>query len=502
MGIIARQSILTTISSYIGVGLGYINVLFFFPEILNPEELGLYRAIHFAALMLVPIAQLGVPTAIARYHPKYSKNPEANSQFEGYIFQQAGVGFLLFIVLLIAFHTPLFRFFEEKSPQVKEYDVFIVGLVFIMVLNVLMEGFCRARYFIFLPNLLRDVGLKLGAFLAIGLYQYGLISFPLLVGNLILFNGLSVLLLAIFLRKKGALRIKMPKELVPKSERRQLFTFSLFTLAGASAMIIVNYVDSFMITGFLGLEQVAIYTTSLMMAMVVELPKKGVIQSNNPVLAEAFENGDLQKASEVYKSNANLLLAIGILLYIGISANLSSLYQIMPKTDIYSQGYWVFIILGGIKVCEMSLNNVAGLIQFSKYYRFNLFAFIFLGVTTVLTNLWLIPLYGINGAAIATFITGILYILIRMGIVYFKLSLFPYTLTTVKILALGGIAALVGFFLPTLPNVWLDIIVRSALITLAFVPPLLWFRLSPALNKLAENVWHRAKSIIHTQGKS
>jgi len=493
MGIIARQSILTTISSYVGVGLGYINILYFFPAILNPDELGLYRAVQFAALMLVPIAQIGTQSVIGRYHPKYIKDPATYGQFEGFVFQLLGFGFLLFLGLYLAFYTPLFNFFEEKSPQVKDYDVYIVVLVLVMILNSLMEGFCRARYNIFLPNVFRDVGLKLGSFLAITLYQFELINYDLLLGNILIFNGTSLLVQIGYLRKQGALRVRRPADLLPKTERRELFTFSLFTLAGASAMVIVNYVDAFMITGFLGLEQVAIYTTSAMMAMVVDLPRKAINQSNNPLIAESFQKGDLKRVEGIYKTNSTLLLAMGLLIYIGISANLANLYQIMPKSEVYSQGYWVFIFLGGIKLIDMTLNNNTSIIQFSKYYRFNLISFALLGVTTVTTNLWLIPIYGILGAAIATFVTGFLYFLFKGGLVYIKLNLFPYTLSTFKVFLLGIAAAFVGFFLPSLSNIWLDVIVRSSLITLTFVPPLLYFRLSPALNDVVENVWKRIR---------
>ncbi|MEL6538963.1 MAG: hypothetical protein AAFQ98_26340, partial [Bacteroidota bacterium] len=189
MGVIARQSILTTISSYVGVGLGYVNILFFFPKILDPTELGLYRAIQFAALMLVPIAQLGTQSVIGRYHPRYNKDTKAYGQFEGFVFQLLGFGFLLFLSLYLAFYTPLFQFFEEKSPQVKQYDIYIAVLVLVMIINSLMEGFCRARYNIFLPNVLRDVGLKLGSFVAIALYSFEVISFPMLIGNILFFNG-------------------------------------------------------------------------------------------------------------------------------------------------------------------------------------------------------------------------------------------------------------------------------------------------------------------------
>ena len=41
MGLVIRQSFKSTLLTYVGVGLGALNLLFFFPRYLNPELIGL-----------------------------------------------------------------------------------------------------------------------------------------------------------------------------------------------------------------------------------------------------------------------------------------------------------------------------------------------------------------------------------------------------------------------------------------------------------------------------
>ena len=74
MSKIAQQSIQTTIFSYIGVVLGYINVLWLYPYALDATELGTFRTIQDLGLLFVPFAQLGVGHGITRFFPKLEKN--------------------------------------------------------------------------------------------------------------------------------------------------------------------------------------------------------------------------------------------------------------------------------------------------------------------------------------------------------------------------------------------------------------------------------------------
>ena len=67
MSKVAKQSIQTTFFSYIGVVLGYINVLWLYPYALDTTELGTFRTIQDLGLLFVPFAQLGVGHGITRY---------------------------------------------------------------------------------------------------------------------------------------------------------------------------------------------------------------------------------------------------------------------------------------------------------------------------------------------------------------------------------------------------------------------------------------------------
>jgi O-antigen/teichoic acid export membrane protein len=72
MGQAIRQSIFTSVVSYAGVVIGYVNLLYLYPRFLEPEQIGLLRTIVDAALLLAPFAQGGLAQTILRFLPHFT----------------------------------------------------------------------------------------------------------------------------------------------------------------------------------------------------------------------------------------------------------------------------------------------------------------------------------------------------------------------------------------------------------------------------------------------
>ena len=88
MGIIIKQSAISTALTYAGVVIGYVNLLILFPAYMSPEEVGLARIVQDAAMIMVPFAQLGISQLIIRFFPEH-RNKTEYSEFVG---PASGVG--------------------------------------------------------------------------------------------------------------------------------------------------------------------------------------------------------------------------------------------------------------------------------------------------------------------------------------------------------------------------------------------------------------------------
>jgi O-antigen/teichoic acid export membrane protein len=109
------------------------------------------------------------------------------------------------------------------------------------------------------------------------------------------------------------------------------------------------------------------------------------------------------------------------------------------------------------------------ILVFSKYYRFNLFATIGMSILIVVLNYWLIPIYGIDGAAMASALVMLLYNLTKFIFLKIRLGFSPFSPETLKILAVGFFALLPGrynfFDLEPIPQM----IATSVLVLAAFM---------------------------------
>jgi O-antigen/teichoic acid export membrane protein len=127
----------------------------------------------------------------------------------------------------------------------------------------------------------------------------------------------------------------------------------------------------------------------------------------------------------------------------------------------------------------------------SKYFRFNVLSLVILAVLAVMLNQWLIPLYGIDGAAWASAISLFLYNLVKMIFVWVKLGVQPFTFKNLGMVVISALVLLAGLYLPSFSNVFLDIFVRSTMITILFGGAVLVFKISPDVNELVKLVWSR-----------
>ena len=127
-----------------------------------------------------------------------------------------------------------------------------------------------------------------------------------------------------------------------------------------------------------------------------------------------------------------------------IVVNAQQCYALLPDKD-YSTGLWVLIIISVVKLSDALVGFSNAVLLNSPYYRTVLFLGVFLVIGTVLMNMWLIPLYGINGAGFATLLAFTSYNLLKSGFVYHKYSLQPFYKETLQT-TFFGLVVIGGFF--------------------------------------------------------
>jgi len=232
----------------------------------------------------------------------------------------------------------------------------------------------------------------------------------------------------------------------------------------------------------------AIYTTAFYMATVIEIPKRALSQIAMPLISRAFERNDLKEVSSLYSKTSINQFIIGSLLLIGVWINLDNLFTLMPKGALYGAGKWVVIIVGAGKLVDMLFGPSSEIIVLSKYYKFNIVLILILATLIIVSNNYLIPRYGIEGAAWGAAFALITFNVTKYIFIYLKFKIQPFTSATAKVLAIALTTLFINLVLFKVENTILDIIFRSGLITLIFGGLILVTRASPDANGLFRKV--------------
>ncbi|PZX50944.1 lipopolysaccharide biosynthesis protein [Algoriphagus chordae] len=467
MGKVASQSIQTTIFSYLGVVIGYVNVLWLYPYALDASQLGTFRTIQDLGLLFVPFAQLGVGHGITRYFPQLKSNQSAFLSY-GLVFSLAG--FAAVSSIFLGFKTQIIELFAVNSPEVIDFFGIVLLITLFALLSSILDAYSRSFLKIAVPTLVREVFLRLLTGILVGSYLLQWISFPQVMQGLVAVYGFALLGVLVYLLWLGVLKLDFRWNTFPKGFRSSFIQFSLITFLATAASTLIMKIDSIMVSSMISLEANAIYTIAFSMALVIELPRRAISQVVMPVIADHFSKGNHEEINKLYKQVSNRQLYICLLLFIGISANLDSLYYFIPNREIYEAGKHVVILIGLGKLFDVVFSVNSEILVFSKHYRFNLVATIGMSILIIGLNYLLIPIYGIEGAAMASVAVMFLFNLVKYLFLKIKLGFDPFSTETIKIIVVGSIAyspTIAGSFtLSPIPN-----IIVTSLIVLGFY----WF---------------------------
>jgi len=479
MGLVIRQSIFTTIISYAGAVIGYINLLYLFPKFLDPEQVGLLRTVQDAAILFSPFAQFGLAQSIYRFYPQMAKDKKSESGFISLLLLLSMGGFALFLIIFKIFEHPILSYFEDNAKEIIQYASVVLWLTFILLITSILEAYSRSLLKTVLPNLLREVVIRLLLALLVTAYFLGWISYHSFIISTALAYLTSLILLVIYLVVQKNLSISLNFSSLSKQKIKELAGYSLFSFAGTAGMIIIGKVDSMMVSAMLGLAANAVYTTAFYMATIIEIPKRALSQVAMPLIARAFEKNNMSDVVTIYQKTSINQFIIGALFLIGICINIDNIFELMPKKEIYEAGKWVVIIIGIGKLTDMIFGPSSEIIVLSRYYWFNIILLSLLAAMVVIANNLLVPLYGINGAAMGAAFALISFNVVKYIFIAVKLKMQPFTLASLKVLIISVLALALNWVLPKLSMVLLDIAFRSSVITLFFGALVYLFKASP-----------------------
>lgn len=476
MGIIKKQSINNSIIFYIGMFIGAINTILIYPNVFNdqPDHWGLIQIIVAYSMVLSTFSSFGLPKVIIKFFPSLTE--KGNLFFISFLFPLIGI--LFFLIIYSLFKEAIFEALNITA-LLQENFLYVFVLVFCISFYDILTSISRSHLDAVTPVIFNEFFLKFYTLSILLLHGFKIINFKMFL--LLYISG--YLLKLIFL-----MYLQISKDRVPISfgidqlDFKKIMKFGLFVFAGGLSIILVTRLDMLMIGYLMNLENVAFYTLAFYIGNAIAVPGRSVIAISVPLLSKAWENQDLKEINTIYsKSSINQLIVSGFLFLI-IWLNLQDLFTLLPEK--FTHGKWVVFYIGIAQLINMGCGVNGAIIVNSDYYKFDLYTNLFLLVVTIISNLLLIPIYGINGAAMATALSLILFNLVRVVLIYFKMGIQPFSIKTIISLLLLFLTYVLCLYVPSTTNIFIDILLRSVIAVIIFLPLCLRLNLSLDINGL------------------
>ena len=478
MGIVFKQTSWNIVTITVAILIGGVNTLYFYPEFLREQYYGLVVFLLATSNLLQPLMSFGAQHTIIKFFSSFKNSKEKDEFLSSIIFLP-----LFFILpicfLVVQFHDLIAEFLSVKNPIIKSY-VWVIFLVsFATSYFEVFYAWSRVQFKSIFGNILKEIYPRIAVFILLFLVSIDILTKENFVWWLtgLYYIRLAIMILYSLFLYTPKFSVKIPNNF------KEILSYSIYILLAGSAASFLIDIDKYMIPQKQAISQTAYYAVAVFIATVVEIPGRAMFQIINPLVAKALNEENFIELKNLYTlSSENLLIVCG-LFFLLINLNIDSFYMLLNNQE-YSNASLVVLIISSAKLIQMSFGCGPAILATSKFYKITLPFSIAMAVSVYFFNDYLIDLYGINGAAISTFIVLLIFTVLKIIYIRYKVKLQPFNFNSIKIFT----SILLIYFFNSYINLELspliEIIIRSIIILITYVLVIYFFGVSKKMKDL------------------
>ncbi len=493
MGVIKRQSLKGSIVSYLGIGFGALFFLIILPNILEERYLGFYQLVFSVVSVFSLLPLLGLANVLFRYYTELEDENRINA-YNSYAFTRIIGAGLLFGILFFLFKDQLVKIYPNKSELFTNYYYIIPPLVILQALTFYLDYYCMVKLRVAVPTFIREIltrFLLISTFCLLALHFLSEIHFILFY---VLTYVISFIALFYYTYKNLGFRFGHAK-LFKKGNKHLKAQFSYAANAMGMAFISTfqNFSDAIILPMYLGLGALGIYGRPMILGAMINVPYRSIAYIAQPIILEAWNNNDIKKIADLNRKLSINLLLIGLFIFSIIVVNADNFFAVLP--DIYSKEKTVLYIIAFGRLLDMSFGLNSEILFSSKYYRWMLYFTILSFIVTILLNIYLINIYGMNGAALAVTAALITFNGLKTIFIYKKFGFHCFTKKYLSMILFASCAIAITTFIPDfysqalnerigsfLASIGINVLIKSISCSLLFIIPLIYFKTSDDFN--------------------
>ncbi|TGV01601.1 lipopolysaccharide biosynthesis protein [Flavivirga rizhaonensis] len=479
MGIIASQSFKNVLSTYLGFFIGAINTLFLYTEFLSDEYYGMVGYMLSLAYVIMPLMAFGVHNTLVKFYSSFKTRVSLNSFLT----------LMLFLPFIITIPLSFFNyicydvigsFLSQKNVIIKGYLWHIIIIALALAYFEVFFAWAKVQMQTVFGNFMKEVFHRVGTMILLFFLHFKVVNVEQFMIGLVGVYVLRMLVMNVY-----AFSIKPPVIIFKRvNGLKNILKYSfLIIIAGSVATILLD-VDKVMLGHYVEIKEIAYYNVAIFIATVIAVPQLSMHQILLPLSAKYLNEKKMDELEDLYrKSSLNLFIISGFI-FLLIVLNINQLYYIIPKE--FGGGLFVVLIISVTKLYDAFLGSNNAILFNSDYYRVVLFLGVALVILMIVLNIIFIPLFGINGAALATSIAVFAYDSIKLLFVYQKFKIHPFTKDIFRIAILITLSVFLFYFWEFPFGPIINIALKSTLITGLYLFVIYRFKFSEDISNQIE----------------
>ncbi|MFC1936377.1 lipopolysaccharide biosynthesis protein [Chloroflexota bacterium] len=428
-----------------------------FTRVFSTGEYGIVDIVATITSLTTTFARLALPTALARYFPEFKEDQERNSFITTILVCVGALSTAL--MLLSSLFSNILADWLLDNPENGPFIIMGFSSAMLTAITSVPLMVFRMEQRIIHFNASNIIYTVAYAFLAL----LFVIVFPFGLNGLFLASIIAAaiqLLIAIFWIRKYLTR-KLSLSLLRRSLK-----FSLPTLPGIMVGWVNNQVDRLILLAFLGLDSVGIFGVAARLGSSIKLLTTIFRRAWIPYRM-LFISSPPEERNPFYRSVLNYYTGLIFTLALGIISISPEIFQLLFPPEYYD-GYVIMPwFIGSIILHDAGSITGLGILISEKTYASSIASWSGAILNVILATL-LIPLYGINGAAIGTFLAEMTfagiqwYFTVRFSDIKFSLS----TVISVLFYYISS-AILLLWVAKAIQPWWISLSIRLIILTIA-----------------------------------
>ena len=412
-----------------GLAIGYL-LTFIIAHIFGADGLGEYVLAITILRLFTLLAKGGLDITSIRFIASFASKNKWRSIFffRKKVLLIVSVSSILSSLLMYFLALPISDLIHINYRYIQLNAFFVLPMAFFMVNYESLRGLKRIAEFSFFYRVSQAL---FSIILIIILYQFCKSSEIPVYAYLI-----SVLIVSIlsFLSFTYCLKVMSDGEeeaVLEVQSYSNLLKISIPLMFAQSVQFVMSWTDKLMLGSMSNLEEVGIYHIAFKLSMFASVALMSINSIASPKFAEMFVSNDMIGLKKVVRQSTKMIFWTSIPLVIIFFMFPEFLLGLFGKE--FKVGVTAFIFLSCGKLFSSFSGSVGNILQMTGNQNILAKILAFSAILNIALNLYLIPKYGINGAALASMISIIVWNSAMILAVKNKLGFYTFYIPFVKL---------------------------------------------------------------------